>query len=139
MAPRKPPGVKWESWVERQIREGTERGEFDNLPGTGKPLPGIDRPHDDLWWVRDKLRREEVSYLPPTLAVRKELEDARAQIARAGDEAGVRRIVAGINARIIDVNTKACSGPPSTLMPLDVERVVAAWRERRAGTDEQAS
>src|ERR1051325_4406897 len=30
---------QWESAVEKQIREAEERGEFDNLPGKGKPLP----------------------------------------------------------------------------------------------------
>ncbi|MGI9147405.1 MAG: DUF1992 domain-containing protein [Chloroflexota bacterium] len=28
----------WESAVDRQIREAQERGDFDNLPGLGKPL-----------------------------------------------------------------------------------------------------
>ncbi|MBI3972709.1 MAG: DUF1992 domain-containing protein [Chloroflexi bacterium] len=28
----------WGSHVDRLIREAQERGEFDNLPGTGKPL-----------------------------------------------------------------------------------------------------
>jgi hypothetical protein len=73
---RKPPGVNWETWIDRQIREGMERGDFDGLPGHGKPIADLDRPHDELWWVRDKLRREGVSYLPPTLALRKDLEDA---------------------------------------------------------------
>ena len=38
---RKPPGASWESWIEQQIRAGMERGEFENLPGSGKPLEGI--------------------------------------------------------------------------------------------------
>ena len=67
MTERKPFGVSWETWIDRQIREGMERGEFDGLPGHGKPIQDVDRPHDELWWVRDKLRREGVSYLPPTL------------------------------------------------------------------------
>jgi hypothetical protein len=29
---------QWESVVERQIREAQERGDFENLPGSGKPL-----------------------------------------------------------------------------------------------------
>jgi hypothetical protein len=38
--------------VEKQIREAQERGEFDNLPGAGKPLRGIDADRDDPdWWV----------------------------------------------------------------------------------------
>src|SRR5262245_22253312 len=61
MTERKPAGVSWESWVERQIREAMERGEFDDLPGVGQPLPNIDQPYDPMWWLKEKLRRENVS------------------------------------------------------------------------------
>ena len=128
MSERKPPGVAWESWIDHQIRLGMERGEFENLPGKGKPLAGIDEPHDDDWWIKQKLKREEVSVLPPTLALRKELDDVRAEIAATDSEATVRRLVAAINERIVRVNRLATSGPPSTLMPLDVERTVREWR-----------
>ena len=52
MTERKPRGARWESWVERQIHEAQERGEFDNLASRGRPLPGIDDGRDDLWWVK---------------------------------------------------------------------------------------
>jgi Domain of unknown function (DUF1992) len=132
MTERKPPGVGFGTWVERQIREATERGEFDNLPGAGKPIADLDKPHDELWWVKQKLRREHLSYLPPTIALRKEAEDALLAASRAGSEAQVRRIVADINRKILDGNRKAASGPPLNLMPFDVERVVRTWRERHA-------
>jgi Domain of unknown function (DUF1992) len=129
---RKPAGVGFSSWVERQIQEAMERGEFDNLPGAGKPIPDLDEPHDELWWVKQKLRRERLSYLPPTLAVRKEAEDALAAASRARSEREVRRIVVAINAKIRETNSKAASGPPLNLMPFDVERVVGRWRDRHA-------
>jgi hypothetical protein len=132
MTERKPPGVGFEAWVERQIQEAAERGEFDGLPGAGKPIPDLDKPHDELWWVKQKLRRENLPYLPPTMALRKEAEDALAAAAQAGSEAEVRRIVADINAKIVEGNRKAASGPPLNLAPFDVERVVAAWRGRQA-------
>ena len=132
MTERKPPGVSFETWVERQIREATERGEFDNLTGAGKPIADLDKPHDELWWVKEKLRRENLSYLPPTIALRKEAEDALLAASQAASEAQVRRIVADINRKILDGNRKAASGPPLNLMPFDVERVVRTWRERRA-------
>jgi hypothetical protein len=135
MTERKPPGVSFETWVERQIREATERGEFDNLPGAGKPIPDIDKPHDELWWIKQKLRRENLSYLPPTLALRKEAEDALAAAARAGSEAQARRIVADINRKIVEGNRKAASGPPLNLMPFDVERVVDDWRRQQASSE----
>jgi hypothetical protein len=125
---RKPPGVTWETWIDRQIREGMERGDFDDLPGHGQPLADDDRPHDELWWVRRKLQREGVSYLPPTLALRKDVEDTRAAIAAAASEAEVRDLVAAINERIRTVNRQATAGPPSNLVPLDVERAVEEWR-----------
>ena len=64
-----------------QILEATERGAFDNLPGAGRPIEDLDKPHDELWWVKQKLRRENLSYLPPTIALRKEAEDALAAAA----------------------------------------------------------
>jgi DnaJ-like protein len=133
MTERKPSGVGFETWVERQIREATERGEFDNLPGAGKPIADLDEPHDELWWVKRKLRRENLSYLPPTMVLRKDAEDALAAASRAASEAEVRRIVADINTRIVEGNRKAAAGPPLNLMPFDVERVVAAWRKRDRG------
>ena len=132
MTGRKPPGVTWETWIDRQIRQGMENGDFDNLPGHGRPLPDLDVIHDEMWWVRKKLRREQASFLPPTLAIRKELEDTLEAVAAAGTEARVRELVAGINARIRQVNATATSGPPSTVGPLDVERVVERWRAARA-------
>lgn len=128
---RKPPGASWESWIDQQIRQGMARGEFDNLSGKGKAIEGIDGHHDDDWWLKAKLREERLSYLPPTLAVRKELEEAREAIAVAKREDAVRRIITDINQRIRDVNRRGAEGPPSTVMPLDEEAVVAKWRASR--------
>lgn len=132
MTERKPPEVPHETWVERQIREAAERGEFDNLPGAGKPIPDLDRPRDDLWWIKQKMRREKLAYVPPTLALRKEAQDARSAAARAGSEAEVRRIMSDINDKIVEANRKPLAGPPLNLAPFDVERVVREWRKRHA-------
>jgi hypothetical protein len=128
MTERKPAGVSWESWIDIQIREATERGEFDDLPGKGKPLPDIDRPRDELWWVREKLKREDIQYLPPTLQVRKDLDDARERIRAATSEDDVRAIVAEINEKIRHVNRMAVSGPPSNVYPLHLDTVLERWR-----------
>ena len=128
MAEKKPPKVSWESWIERKIRESMDQGEFDNLPGAGQPIPDLARPYDELWWLRKKLRDEQLSIEPPALALRRDYEDSRARIAAARSEGEVRRLVAAINERIIYVNSHTTFGPPSDLVPLDVERVVAEWR-----------
>ncbi|MEU1196791.1 DUF1992 domain-containing protein [Streptomyces sp. NPDC005813] len=132
MTERKPPGVSFESWIDKQIREAQARGEFAELPGAGKPLPhGNDTSYDELWWIKQKMAREGLSVLPPTLALRKEAEDALAAAAAAPSERVVRRIVEDINAKIRDVMFKPPPGPPLGLKPYDVEAVVREWREAR--------
>lgn len=140
MTERKPPGVPFESWVDKQIREAEERGDFAGLPGAGKPLPSLDQPYDEMWWVRGKMRREGLSFLPPSLVLRKEAEDALAAAAGARSEQEARRIVACINEKIEAAIRRPPEGPPLNLVPYDVERIAAQWRARRrpAGDDDAA-
>ena len=77
MTQRKPAGIKFESWIDRQIRQAAERGEFEDLPGHGAPLADLDKPYDEMWWVKRKLRDEQLSYLPPSLALRKDAREVR--------------------------------------------------------------
>ena len=51
-------------WVDFQVRKAMERGEFDDLPGAGKPLK-LDETHDPNWWLRKLVERENVAVLPP--------------------------------------------------------------------------
>ena len=44
--------------AENKLLAAIEAGEFDNLPGLGKPSPLIDEPYDPWWWIRRKLRQE---------------------------------------------------------------------------------
>jgi hypothetical protein len=46
--------------ADNKIRAAIEAGDFDNLPGFDKPLASIDDPYDPNWWVRSKLKREEL-------------------------------------------------------------------------------
>jgi hypothetical protein len=134
MTERKPPGVDFESWVDKQIRDAETRGEFERLPGAGKPLPAdVDATYDELWWVKRKMVREGLSVLPPTLALRKEAEDALLAAYAAPSEQAVRKIIGEINDKIRDMMFKPPPGPPLGKKPYDVEDVVRQWRERRAG------
>ena len=132
MTDRKPLGISWEAWTERLIREGVERGEFDGLPGAGKPLAGLDEPHDEMWWVNEKLRREELVALPPSLALRRERERLLAGLADVATERELRDAVDELNTRIRHLNRYGAPGPPSTLMVMDVEEIVARWRTGRS-------
>ncbi|GAA3076581.1 DUF1992 domain-containing protein [Streptosporangium carneum] len=138
MTERKPPGVSFETWIDRQIREATERGEFDDLPGTGKPLPGEGRPHDEMWWIRQKMQAENLSFpLPGTLALRKEAEESRAAAVAARSEDEARRIIGAVNDKIRESYGKSLSGPPLVQPLIDVEEVVDDWRARRPAEEEK--
>ncbi|MFJ7334497.1 DUF1992 domain-containing protein [Streptomyces sp. NPDC101110] len=133
MTERKPPGVDFESWVDKQIRDAETRGEFDRLPGAGEPLPpDIESTYDELWWVKRKMAREGFSVLPPALALRKEAEDALDAALAAPSERIVRKIIDEVNVKIRDMMFKPPPGPPLGKKPYDVEDVVRRWRERRA-------
>src|SRR5262245_9466718 len=92
----------YETRIDRQLREAQERGEFDDLPGSGKPLPNRGEHLDDEWWIKGLIRRESLAAaLPPALSLRKEIEDLPQAVARKHSEAAVRGVVADLNDRIM--------------------------------------
>jgi hypothetical protein len=124
--------MRYESWAERQIREAIERGEFDNLPGAGKPIPGLNGREDENWWVKGLLEREKVPMpLPTSLALRKEIASLPETLAEVRTEEEVRAIVVDLNERIRDTHRRRVDGPLLVLRPVDVEAVVAEWRRNR--------
>ena len=131
MTERKPTGLSWESWTEKQIEEGRRAGLFDGLDGQGKPIEGLDGTRDEDWWVKAKLRREEIDYLPPTIAIRGERDVAVAAALAADDESEARRILEQINDRIRYVNSHTVSGPPSTVWVVDVDELLERRRLAR--------
>ncbi len=131
MTERKPPGVPFESWVERQIAEAVRRGDFDDLPGAGKPLPPGD--DDESWWLRAYLQREEVepgTALPTALQLRREADEIDATVRDLPTEEEVRRTVAGLNARVVE-SWRQPSDSRFVARLVNVERVVARWRAAR--------
>ncbi|MEU8818456.1 DUF1992 domain-containing protein [Actinoplanes sp. NPDC048796] len=124
----------YESSIDRQLREAAERGEFDNLAGSGKPFADKGQEYDDDWWVKDWLRREGAGagVVPPTLALRRETEDLETIVDRLRTEREVRERVDGLNERIRKANVGLMDGPPVILRPFDPDAVVAGWRQRRA-------
>lgn len=134
MTERKPAELGFETWVERQIRRAREEGRFDDLPGAGKPVPDRGARHDPNWWVKQKLRAEGLSYLPPALALRKEAADARRQALEARTDDDARRLLEDINERIRDAIMTPPPGPPMTFGPIDVEAVIRERRRRRQVT-----
>jgi hypothetical protein len=46
--------------ADNRIRQAMEEGQFDDLPGLGKPIPDIDEPYDPMWWVKKWMKREKL-------------------------------------------------------------------------------
>ncbi|WP_461156240.1 DnaJ family domain-containing protein [Saccharopolyspora tripterygii] len=133
MAERKPPGVTFESWVDRQIRTAQERGEFDDLPGAGKPLPGAGAPLEEQWWIKEQLRREGLSgsaLLPTSLRLRREVGELPETVADLTTEQAVRDVAAELNRRIVE-HLRAPEGPQVAVAPVDVDALVEGWRAQR--------
>ena len=65
MTERKPAGKSWETWIEELIHNAHETGEFDDLEGAGKPIPGITDLYDPDWWVKKLLQREKLTVFRP--------------------------------------------------------------------------
>jgi len=121
-----------EDWVERQIRMAQERGELDNLPGAGKPIPK--GPSGTMEWVARKLRDENAdttALLPVSLALPKEVADLPARLAKERSEQRVRELVADLNARIAKAHREPQVGPPLRIGLVDVEAAVESWRAGR--------
>ena len=131
---RKPPGMRYETWIERQVREAQERGAFDNLPGAGKPLRNLDAPFTAERWARDWVEREGgdlVGMLPPLLRLRKERAALLASLADVTSEVVLREVVKDFNHRLLDQYRRPIEGPLVAVGVLDAEETVAAWREVR--------
>jgi hypothetical protein len=136
MTDRKPPQQTFPTWIDQQIAEAERRGVFDNLPGTGRPLPPRRESDFTQAWLRDKLRREGVpaeEMLPTPLRLRREAERLRGGPASLRSEAEVREAVAELNTRILDWRRNSTDdGPPIPVPLVKEDQAVAAWHQTRA-------
>ena len=109
--------------VEQQIRAAMARGEFDDLPGAGKPL---DLDHREPgWWAEQFVRRERSRLLREE--VQHDLAARRAAFWRAGSVDELRQLVTDTNKVLTKANARMV---PEDRVPLvDYGDTVARWRE----------
>jgi hypothetical protein len=117
------------NWVDTLVGQARSRGDFDDLPGKGKPIPNLDKPYSfvDAWVEREGVSEQ----LPDALGLLKEAKHRLGAILMLSTEAQVRTAVVALNTRIGDVNARLTSGPPSRVAPLDADDVVERWRAAR--------
>jgi hypothetical protein len=98
--------VSLEKFIEDLISRAMEEGEFDNLPGKGKPL--------DLDWYFQMPEDLRLSYsilrdnkiLPQEAELLKEIDDLKKQLDSCPDEKERRRIAKQISEKRLSFNTQ---------------------------------
>ncbi len=135
MTERKPPGMSFETWVDSQISRSIARGEFDRLPGAGKPLPPRSLDESAYEWVLQKARQENLDVfgmLPPGLALRKERDDLPRRAAALPSEEAVRALAEDYNARAREFWRRPQESRWSPVPGLaDVDALVEGWLRDR--------
>ncbi|MGV9195520.1 DUF1992 domain-containing protein [Microbacterium sp. MC2] len=120
-------------YVETAIQQAIRRGDFDDLPGYGKPLEGLGDHHDPDWWIRRKIQTEKLTGLgPPALMLRTEDAEFADRVDALTREQDVRDYVDDFNRRVIEARRQLQGGPPVVTATRDVDAEIAAWRDRRA-------
>ena len=140
MTERKPAGISFRSWIDKQIDDAAERGLFDDLPGAGKPLPKRDEDAAQAW-LRQYLRREGLptqAVLPTPLKLRKEREVLAERVPGLDSEQDVSTAVAELNERIMEWRRLPLDSP--IFVPLlDEEQMVRRWRDAHPQPDPAAT
>jgi DnaJ family protein C protein 28 len=76
----------WESLIDQKIREAMERGEFDDLPGKGKPVDTSENPFEDPEMRLAHRMLRNAGFAPSWIEERKdidsELQTTRHQLSR---------------------------------------------------------
>lgn len=97
--------------VEQRILEAQERGEFDNLPGHGKPLHLEDDSNvpEDLRIAYKILKNADC--LPPEIQERKEINQMEDLLANMKDEKERFKLIKKINFKIMKLNVTGRKSP----------------------------
>lgn len=120
------------TWVDLQVQQAMARGDFDDLPGAGKPIEDLGPRHDPDWWLKKLIEREQVTgVLPPSLQLRKDDAELDGRLDALASEREVREALEEFNARVMRARYTPVDGPPLVTQPRDADAEVAAWRERR--------
>lgn len=107
--------------VEQQIQEAIKRGEFDNLPGAGKPLDTGDS--GPGWWTRRYLDR--LRAIDRSGEISSQVDQELGRVWILPDEAAVRDRVTELNTRLAEANQDLAIEDRIDL--LNPDQVFATW------------
>jgi len=128
------------TWVEILVDQAVRRGDFDDLPLAGKPLPDLDH-RDPDWWFKSLARREGLTgegVVPEALRLRVEDEQMHSRLDALRHEHQVRTTLTEFNRRIVEARRQLAGGPPVITPLRDIDAEITAWHERRTAASRLA-
>jgi hypothetical protein len=129
----------WDRSVESKIAQAQREGQFDNLPGLGQPIPGLDEGWDETRWLREKLKAEELRVMPPAWAIREWARQEAASLIAIEDEGLLRQRIEAFNSELIKRMRGVLWGPPVDVAPIDAETLIANRRKSASADPPSAS
>ena len=124
----------FESVQDRLIREAMERGEFDDLPGAGRPLDLSDAEVPD-WWVKRKLREagDTSALAPAEIQLRRQRAQLLAELPNHPSDAAADAAVAEFNALVKAQRLRPATPglPPLPVATIGADEARAARRRPR--------
>lgn len=107
------------SWIERRLAELADEGYFDDLPGSGRPIPDLGTEYSPTWWAARWIERDDA---------RRSMKSIRQQIAAdisvaaALPRPDARRRLEGIAAAVYEINQLLDS--PQQLPEVDIDALL---------------
>jgi hypothetical protein len=126
-----------ERLAEERIRDAIQRGEFDNIPGRGKPLNLEDDRHipDDLRLAYKVLKN--AGCLPPELELKKEIRKAEELLSSMEDEGQKYGQLQKLNFLIMKLNEMRKGSVQWEEKQLYCEKIVEKVGARKGSTKEK--
>ena len=122
----------WQLIANAKIEQAIQDGQFDALPGFGKPLH-LDSNHQAAdCWMKRKAQQENLELLPPALVLRRLVERKKQEILDIPGEAEARTALSELNRLIKKSLMNILWGPPCDVLPLDTESFMSAWSEHKS-------
>ncbi|MFC7375705.1 MULTISPECIES: DUF1992 domain-containing protein [unclassified Brachybacterium] len=130
--PRRPPMAPDVARVESALEQARARGDFDDLPGAGKPL-NLPDTHDPDWWIRQRVQDGDIdrdALLPVVMLLRREFERREETLAELPTEEAAREYAEDYTRRVHD--DRRANPLQRTIAPeMYPEDAAKRWRELR--------
>ena len=97
--------------IEKRIKEAQKKGDFDDLPGSGEPIPIEDDSHipEDLRLAYKILKN--ANCVPPEIQLRKDIRKMEDMLDNMSDEKEKYRHIKKINFKIMQLNMMRKASP----------------------------